>query len=77
MEKRSIHVGDHGRMIDPALEKYYCTKCKRIHHKFFGSKKTKIFEDHIAFAKSLTWIESFKLDFKRKWRRLAKEMKDE
>ncbi|MBY8983272.1 MAG: hypothetical protein KGD57_10005 [Candidatus Lokiarchaeota archaeon] len=50
-------------------EKYFCSKCKRIHNRFRKHKTVKIFMNHNEFALEIDSTKQFKNSFKRAWKR--------
>ena len=52
-------------------EKYFCSKCKRIHNRFRKHKIVKIFMKHSEFALEIDSTKQFKNAFKKSWKRHA------
>ena len=50
-------------------EKYFCSKCKRIHKRFRNHKAVKVFINHIEFALEIDSTKQFKNSFKKSWNR--------
>lgn len=50
-------------------EKYFCTKCKRIHNRFRNHKSVKIFQNHSEFAVKIDSTKQYKNAFKKSWKR--------
>jgi len=51
------------------IEKYWCSKCKKIHNRFRNHKSVKIFMNHKEFAQKIDSTKQFKNGFKKSWKR--------
>ncbi|MFH1613302.1 MAG: hypothetical protein ABIB46_06260 [bacterium] len=58
-------------------EWYWCSQCNKVHKRYRKSdgKKIKIFFDHAQYAQHKTLQEVQMLQFKKRWKELAKEQK--
>ena len=50
-------------------EKYFCSKCKKIHNRFRNHKSVKIFILHSEYALEIDNSKQFKNGFKKSWKR--------
>lgn len=50
-------------------EKYFCSKCKKIHNRFRNHKSVKIFINHSKFAQEIDSTKQFINSFRRTWNR--------